>query len=74
MRAPVKAACELDAEWKAQHMDMRRIRAWDGQTKELVYKWVKSEEGNDHFHHSGLYMHIASMIMGWDGGVRWRCH
>ena len=59
-----KRPCELDAEWKAQHMDMRRIRAWDGQTKELVYKWVKSEEGNDHFHHSGLYMHIASMIMG----------
>lgn len=59
-----KRSCPLDAEWKAQHTDMRRVKAWDGQTKELVYKWVKSEEGEDHFHHSGLYMYIASMIMG----------
>jgi len=25
---------------------------------------VKSEQGNDHFHHATLYMYIASMVLG----------
>lgn len=59
-----KRACELDGEWQTQLTDMRRIKDWDSQTKELVFKWVKSEQGEDHFHHATLYMFIASMVLG----------
>lgn len=59
-----KRSCPLDNEWISQLTDMRRVKDWDTQTQEIVYKWVKSEQGNDHFHHSGLYMYIASMILG----------
>jgi len=59
-----KRPCDLDGEWKAQLSDMRRIKDWDTQAQEVTFKWVKSEEGNDHFHHSTLYAYIASMILG----------
>ena len=59
-----KIPCELDEVWKAQLMDMRRIKDWDSQTQEIVNKWMKSEQGNDHFHHATAYMYIASMVLG----------
>lgn len=58
-----KTSCELNEEWKKQLTDMRRIKDWDSSTQEIQYIWVKSEQGNDHFHHSALYMYIASMVM-----------
>jgi len=59
-----KRSCELNDVWKAQLTDMRRIKDWDTQTQEIVYRWVKSEQGNDHFHHGTLYMYVASMVLG----------
>lgn len=59
-----KRSCELDEVWKKQLTDMRRIKDWDKQSQEVVFKWVKSEQGEDHFHHATLYMYIASMVMG----------
>ena len=59
-----KRSCELDDVWKAQLTDMRRIKDWDTQTQEIVYRWVKSEQGNDHFHHATLYMYVSSMVLG----------
>lgn len=63
-----KRACPLDEDWKTQLTDMRRIKDWDTQIQEVVFKWVKSEQGNDHFHHSALYMYIASMVLGAERG------
>lgn len=59
-----KRACDLDDVWKQQLTDMRRVKDWDAASQELVFRWVKSEQGQDHFHHATLYMYIASMVMG----------
>lgn len=59
-----KRRCELDDTWKAQLTDMRRVKDWDSQSQEVVYRWMKSEQGEDHFHHATLYMYVASMVMG----------
>jgi hypothetical protein len=59
-----KTSCALDDDWKAQLADMRRIKDWDAGIQEIIYRWVKSEQGNDHFHHATLYMYIASMVLG----------
>lgn len=65
-----KRSCPLDEQWKSEMTDMRRIKEWDPVTEQLVNKWVKSEQGMDHFHHATLYMYIASMVMGVARGVR----
>lgn len=59
-----KRTCILDQEWKDQLSDMRRVKDYDSTIQEIVFRWMKSEEGNDHFHHATLYMYIASMILG----------
>lgn len=63
-----KRSCELDDVWKAQLTDMRRVKDWDTSSQEIVYKWMKSEQGNDHFHHATLYMYVASMVLGFSRG------
>lgn len=59
-----KRSCELNDVWVAHLTDMRRIKDWDRSIQEIVYTWVKSAQGEDHFHHATLYMHIASMVLG----------
>lgn len=58
-----KQGCALDDLWISHLTDMRRVKDWDTQSQEIIYRWTKSEQGNDHFHHSLLYMFIASMVM-----------
>lgn len=58
-----KRSCELDEVWRGQLTDMRRVKDWDAQSQEVVYRWMKSEQGDDHFHHGTLYMYIASMVL-----------
>jgi hypothetical protein len=55
---------ENDDTWVEHLTDMRRMKDWDATAQEMVFRWVKSAEGNDHLHHSMLYCYIASMIMG----------
>lgn len=44
-----------------QHMtDMRRVR--DYRYEEMVYKWVKSRGGVDHFFHASTYLHMAKHL------------
>lgn len=45
-----------------KHMlDMRRVR--DYRYEEMVYCWVKSKQGEDHFFHSLFYLFVASKLV-----------
>jgi hypothetical protein len=45
------------------HTDMKRVKIFDADN-EIVFTWKKSPLGNDHYHHAGLYMYIASRMRG----------
>lgn len=49
--------------WVNQLCDMKRVKEW-GKDNEMHFMWKKSEDGNDHYHHSTLYAHIASQLLG----------
>lgn len=54
---------EDDAEiFTANLTDMKREQKLD-RDKELYYTWTKSADGNDHYHHSLLYMYTACRLM-----------
>lgn len=59
-----KKPCELDDTWVSHLTDMRRMRDWDATAQEMTFRWVKSADGDDHLHHSLLYLYIASQILG----------
>ena len=44
-------------------LDMKRIQSFNKEN-EMVYTWVKSEDGTDHYHHSTLYLWIACQMRG----------
>lgn len=43
-------------------LDMKRKQTLD-KFKELVYAWVKSPDGNDHYMHALGYLHVACRLM-----------
>ena len=47
----------------SEHCDMKRVKIFDD-SNEIVFTWKKSALGNDHYHHAGLYMFIASKMRG----------
>lgn len=47
----------------SHHLSMKRVKTYDGDSGELTYTWQKTD-GQDHFHHAGLYMWVASKIRG----------
>lgn len=54
---------EIMAEVQEQHTSMKRVKGFDGESGEMIYTWQKTD-GNDHFHHAGVYLHTASKIRG----------
>lgn len=42
-------------------LDMRRVQQFDN-NQELVWTWVKSRDGQDHYHHSTLYLFVACQL------------
>jgi len=50
----------MDATILQHLLDMRRGR--DYRFEEMIYKWVKSEKGNDHFFHTAVYLFMASKL------------
>lgn len=44
-------------------LDMRRVQIFDD-NQELTWSWVKSKDGNDHYHHATLYLYIAAQLRG----------
>lgn len=61
--------CPLDTEFVQHCTDMRRVKDWDTRTQEIKFKWIKSEQGDDHFWFSLSYAFLAKHILGVaDGG------
>jgi hypothetical protein len=44
-------------------MDMKRVKDFTAE-KEISYVWQKSAKGNDHYHHTLLYLWIAAKMRG----------
>ncbi len=54
---------ERDTElWISNLQDQKRVREYS--REEVIFVWRKSEVGDDHYHHSLLYVVVASMILG----------
>lgn len=53
-----------DAEFVEHCTDMRRVKDWDAHAQEVVFNWVKSEQGNDHFWFALSYAFLAKHIIG----------
>lgn len=54
---------DVDEAWISQHTSMKRVKSWDSESGELVFTWQKTD-GNDHFHHAGLYCWLAARVRG----------
>lgn len=52
-----------DEEWIEHLTDMRRIKEFTADA-EMSFVWRKSEEGTDHYHHSLVYLWVASRMLG----------
>lgn len=59
--APVSE--DEDELYQKHLLDMRRVQVYD-EHQELTWQWVKSKLGQDHYHHSTLYMWIACQLRG----------
>lgn len=59
-----KRPCDQDKVWTDHLTDMRRVQVFDPVAQEMVSRWVKSSDGDDHLHHALLYLYIASQMMG----------
>lgn len=62
---------KADESWEriVEHCtDMKRIRAFESDG-ESSYKWQKSSDKNDHFHHTLLYTWLASKTTGLSGNL-----
>lgn len=57
----------IDETWKSEMMSLKRIAKFD-RTNELVYSWEKTD-GQDHFHFSMLYLHLAIKMRGLASGT-----
>ena len=57
------APTDEQTEIVAHHTDMKRVKIFDD-SNEIVFTWKKSPTGNDHYHHAGLYLYIASRMRG----------
>ena len=59
--APVSQ--EDDEIYQKHLLDMKRVQVFD-EHQELKWQWVKSKEGNDHYHHTTFYLYIACQLRG----------
>lgn len=54
---------EDDELFEKHCLNMRRVQVYD-ENQELTWTWVKSKDGEDHYHHTLLYLWIACMLRG----------
>lgn len=54
---------EEDEIFTRQLLDMRRVQIFD-EHQELTWSWVKSKDGQDHYHHAANYSLIAAQLRG----------
>lgn len=55
---------EYDKEFVEHCTDMRRVKDWDLKTQEVKFRWIKSEQGNDHWWFALSYAFLAKHILG----------
>lgn len=54
---------EEDEIFSKHCLDMRRVQVFD-EHQELTWQWVKSQAGQDHYHHAADYSLIAAQLRG----------
>lgn len=59
-----KLSCPMDEEFVLHCTDMRRMRDWNTQSQSMEFRWVKSEDKNDHLWFSTSYAYLAKFIIG----------
>ena len=59
-----KVSCGLDDEFVEHCTDMRRVKDWNMRTQEIQFKWVKSEQGDDHWWFALSYAFLAKHVIG----------
>ena len=63
-----KVTCANDDEFVAHCTDMRRVKDWDARAQEMVFRWVKSEQGADHWFFALSYAFLAKhLVSTWAG-------
>lgn len=63
-----KVTCANDDEFVAHCTDMRRVKDWDARAQEMVFRWMKSEAGDDHWFFALSYAFLAKhLISTWAG-------
>lgn len=55
---------EQDEEFITHCTDMRRVKDWNMKTQTIEFRWLKSEEGNDHYWFALSYAYLAKFIIG----------
>ena len=64
-----KVTCENDDLFVTHCTDMRRMKDWDARAQEMVFRWVKSEQGDDHYWFATSYAFLAKHICGTFSGA-----
>jgi hypothetical protein len=59
-----KVSCQLDSVFVSHCTDMRRVKDWSTKQQAMKFKWVKSEQGQDHFWYSTSYAYLAKFMIG----------
>lgn len=63
-----KVSDQNDALFVTHCTDMRRVKDWSTRTQQIEFRWVKSEQGDDHFWFATSYAFLAKHILGTASG------
>lgn len=64
-----KVTCEHDDEFVRHCTDMRRVKDWNMRNQVIEFRWIKSEQGDDHFWFALSYAFLAKHIVGTFSGA-----
>lgn len=64
-----KWTCARDDDFVTHCTDMRRVKDWNSRTQTLEFRWLKSEDGNDHYFFALSYAFLARQIVGTFSGA-----
>lgn len=59
-----KWSCSQDDDFVAHCTDMRRVKDWNLRTQQIEFRWLKSEDGNDHYWFALSYAYLAMQVVG----------
>ena len=64
-----KVTCAQDDEFIRHCTDMRRVKDWNMRNQTIEFRWIKSEQGDDHYWFALSYAFIAKHIVGTFSGA-----